>query len=80
MMILLGSFVNARAGEIPLTFLIIAILFIGKEVVSAFGQDSISQMAHIIGGLCGAVFGWFRAPEEMAPEETTKNTKEHERG
>ena len=58
MFILLSSLVNFRAGEIPLTFLLIALLFFGKEIVGALQKDQIAQFAHIIGGLCGAVFGF----------------------
>jgi rhomboid protease GluP len=58
MLILLSSFTNIRSGEIPLTFLLIVVLFLAKEVISAFGQDNISQFAHIIGGICGSLFGF----------------------
>jgi rhomboid protease GluP len=58
MLILLSSFTNIRAGEIPLTFLLVLVLFLVKEVSSAFAQDNISQFAHIIGGICGSFFGF----------------------
>lgn len=61
MMILLSSFANAELGRIPLTLVIVVIIFIGKEVVSGiFLQDNISQVTHIIGGLCGGIFGYKR--------------------
>ncbi len=58
MMILLASFANARAGHIPLTFILVVILFLGKEVVQLLDNDQISQFTHIIGGICGAMFGF----------------------
>lgn len=58
MMILLASFTNIKAGEIPLTFLVIAALFLGKEVFNAFQNNDISEFAHIIGGITGAVYGF----------------------
>lgn len=58
MLILLISFTNTRSGEIPLTFVLVAILFIGKELWMSFKSDEISQFAHIIGGACGAAFGF----------------------
>lgn len=61
MMILLGSFANAREGELPLTFILVALLYLGRECVAAFRDDSISQLAHILGGACGAGFGLLRA-------------------
>ena len=59
MLILIASFVNIRGGHIPLTVLLVAALYIGNEVVSGlFSADNISQMSHIIGGICGGVFGF----------------------
>ncbi len=59
MMILLVSFTNAKRGTIPLTFILIALLFLGKEVYSAvFVNNQTSEFAHIIGGLFGGFFGY----------------------
>jgi len=58
MFILLISFTNIRDGEIPLTFLLVVLLFLVKETMSVLEKNSISEFAHIIGGLCGAVFGF----------------------
>jgi membrane associated rhomboid family serine protease len=63
MFILVGSFTNSKSGEIPLTFILIAILFIGKEIIQSLGNDQVSQFAHIIGGLCGSVFGFVNRPK-----------------
>lgn len=57
MNIVLASFTNVRRGEIPLTFIIVLILFVGREVVDAFREDQVSQFAHILGGLVGGLFG-----------------------
>jgi rhomboid protease GluP len=61
MMILLGSFANHKPGEIPLTFLLVVGLYLAGEVTAAFRDDGISQFAHILGGLCGTVFGFGKA-------------------
>lgn len=58
LMILLVSFTNIRAGEIPLTFVAVLALFLGKEVLEAFKNDSVSQFAHIAGGVAGSIFGF----------------------
>jgi len=58
MLVLLGSFVNYEKGEVPLTFILVALLFLGKEVFASFQEDSVSQFAHIAGGLIGAAFGF----------------------
>jgi hypothetical protein len=60
MMILLSSFSNIRAKEIPLTFILVAVLFIGSEAVSILKPDRISQFSHLAGGLIGAGYGFFR--------------------
>lgn len=60
MMILLVSFTNIKRGEIPLTFLLIVALYLTREFTSAFKNDEISQISHITGGVCGAVFGFFK--------------------
>ena len=58
MLILLVSFTNMKDGKIPLTFILVALLFIGKEVIQSMEADHVSQAAHIIGGFCGSIFGF----------------------
>lgn len=58
MLIILASVVDIRHGSIPLTFVLIAGIFIGAEIVKAFRTDNVSQMAHIVGGAVGAFFGF----------------------
>ena len=58
MLIILSSLTNFKSGHIPLTFILIALLFLGKEVFNALQTDQISQFAHIIGGICGSVLGF----------------------
>jgi GlpG protein len=57
--IILASFTGFKSGEIPLTFLLIAAIFIGQQVYEGIAiQDNISNMAHIVGGIVGAVIGY----------------------
>lgn len=59
MMILLSSYANSRSGEIPLTLIFVAVLYLGTEIINGiFASDNISQTAHIIGGVTGGGFGW----------------------
>jgi membrane associated rhomboid family serine protease len=58
MMILLASFGNMKSGKIPLTFLLVLILYLGQEFYSVGKNDQVAHYAHIIGGLCGGVFGF----------------------
>jgi membrane associated rhomboid family serine protease len=63
MMILLSSFTNFSLGEMPLTFILVFILYMGVQLFNNSGPDNISHFAHIIGGLCGSFFGFFRSPK-----------------
>lgn len=67
MLIVLGSFTNFRRGQIPLTFVLIIVLYLGKEVVNALEQDNISQFGHILGGTFGALFGFVFTPTPESP-------------
>lgn len=62
MMILLASFTNFKKGEIPLTFILVLILYLGRELLNSFGgtTGNISEFAHIVGGFIGSLFGFFR--------------------
>ena len=60
MLILLSSFTNLKKGKIPLTLILALVIFIGREAFyGATTESNISHMTHIIGGLCGALFGFF---------------------
>ncbi len=60
MMILLISFTNIRGGEIPITFILIILIYVVQQVISAFKPDHISEMAHLLGGFLGSLFGFVR--------------------
>ncbi|MDR1390228.1 MAG: rhomboid family intramembrane serine protease [Treponema sp.] len=60
MMILLASFTNFSRGEIPLTFILILLIYLGREIIHSFDTNNISEFAHIVGGFCGSLFGFFR--------------------
>lgn len=57
--IVLASFTGFKEGEIPLTFILVVIIFIGQQVYEGIAvQDDISNIAHIVGGLVGAIIGY----------------------
>ena len=57
--ILLASFTGFNEGEIPLTFILVALIFIGQQVYEGITvHDDISNMAHIVGGLVGGIMGY----------------------
>ncbi|WP_297721747.1 rhomboid family intramembrane serine protease [Intestinimonas sp.] len=57
--ILMSSFTSFKEGEIPLTFVLVAAFFIGREIIDGiFVTDQISNLAHIIGGIIGGLLGY----------------------
>ena len=58
MLIVLSSLVNVKRGTVPLTFILIVVIFVGKEILAILREDQVSQMAHIIGGALGSFFGF----------------------
>ena len=60
MMIVLCSFTSVKSGKIPLTMIIVVIIYIGQEIITGIAvKDNISQLSHILGGLCGIGFGLY---------------------
>ena len=58
MMIVMSSITGSTDGSIPLTLILVLVLYVGREVVNGlFTEDNISQITHIIGGICGAFAG-----------------------
>jgi len=58
MFIVLVSIVDIQEGTIPITFILVALIFVGKEFTGMFGKDNVSQLTHIAGGVAGAIFGF----------------------
>ncbi len=61
MMILLSSFTAISKHQIPLTFLLVLVLFMGRELATGFQDKDVASLAHIVGGLCGSLFGFLTA-------------------
>lgn len=80
MMILLASFTSLSKNEIPLSFILILILYIGREIVTHQQKDNIAIIAHIAGGLCGSLFAFLATPKQKATSTVKKvtNTKKSE--
>lgn len=57
--IILASFTGFKDGEIPLTFILVATIYIGQQIYDGITvNDNVSQMAHITGGLVGSITGY----------------------
>jgi len=62
MLIVISSLGGMKNGTIPLTLILVAVFYLGGEVLRALtADDNISQLTHIIGGICGGVFGYSMA-------------------
>ena len=60
MLIILSSFVNITTGTIPVTLILICIFYVVNEIISGiFKKDDISHIGHLIGAICGFVFGFY---------------------
>lgn len=67
-MLIFLSAVSGRegGGKVPLTLILVAVIYLGREISAGlFTRDNISQLAHISGAVCGAVFGMaFRSRQQ----------------
>ena len=60
MLIILSSMVNLEAGKIPITLVLIFFFYITNEIIEGiFKKDNVSHMAHLIGAICGVIFGFY---------------------
>ena len=58
-MIMLASFTKTSGSKIPVTAILVAMLYLGNELYSAILiRDNIANSTHIIGGIVGATFGF----------------------
>lgn len=56
---LLSSFTSFKEGEIPLTVILVAVFFIGQQIIQGIlVVDNVSNLAHIIGGVVGGISGY----------------------
>lgn len=75
MMILLTSLVNMKRGTVPLTFILVSLLYLGNQIARIFQEDRVSQFAHILGGLCGAGLGfWWEYYRKPGPAEPSRGS------
>ncbi len=64
--ILLSSFASMSEGKIPLTFILVAVIYIGGQIYNGiFVDDNISNFTHIVGGVVGSIFGYALGKENL---------------
>lgn len=57
--IILSSFTAFKEGEIPMSFILVAFLYIGQEIYNGIAlRDNVSNITHILGGLVGSFAGY----------------------
>ena len=57
--ILMSSITVREDHTIPLTFVLVALIYLGQQVLQGlFTRDNVSQSTHLIGGAVGSVFGF----------------------
>lgn len=65
-LILLSSFTSIKEGAIPLTFILVAVIYIGEQIYQGiFIKDNISNLTHILGGFVGAGLGYIMNKNKM---------------
>ena len=58
MMIVLSSAAGMENGKIPITLILVIVIYLGSEVMQSLdNSDGIAHITHIVGGICGAAFG-----------------------
>ena len=66
--ILLTSFTEFREGEIPLTFILVAVIYLGQQIWDGITvRDNVSNLSHIIGGLVGSGAGYLLNMRKARP-------------
>ncbi len=59
MLIMLSSLAGSKNGGIPITFILVGVLYLSQQVYSIlFIQDNVANFMHIVGGICGTAFGF----------------------
>ncbi len=65
-LILLSSLTSIKEGEIPLTFILVAVIYIGQQIFQGvFIKDNVSNLTHIVGGVVGSCLGFVMYKHKM---------------
>ena len=58
MYIVLSTLLNIRNREIPVTFILVVVLYFGMEIMASMKEEEVSHFAHLFGGAMGAFWGF----------------------
>ena len=65
MLILLSSLAGMKTGSIPLTLILVAVIYLGQEIWDAvMVRDNVAHFMHLVGGACGTGFGFWAGKKE----------------
>jgi GlpG protein len=63
--IILSSITGFRERTIPLTFLLVAALYLGQQIYNATQNNNVAELAHIAGGVVGGSLGFVMKKNKM---------------
>lgn len=66
MLIVLSAFGNVGQSKIPITLVLIILFYLVDEMKQLPKNDNIAHGAHLIGGICGAIFGFLFINESLS--------------
>lgn len=68
MLILLNTLASITKSEIPVTFVLVLVAFLAKEILTAVDTKNIAIIAQIAGAVCGSLFTFLIAPKGRSPK------------
>ena len=66
MLIVLSAFVNVIQNKIPITLVLIILFYIVEEIRNLRKRDGIAHYGHVIGAICGGIFGFICVNQNLA--------------
>lgn len=76
MLIMLASLAGANNGSIPLTLIVVAVMYMGEQLYDiVFIKDDVANFMHIVGGVCGTAFGFYCTRRKRRPKNKASARK-----
>lgn len=70
LLIVLAATTSIKGDKIPITLILVLVFYLGEQIYSGlFTKDNISQFTHILGGICGWLFGTLIMKKRAAKSE-----------
>lgn len=78
MMIFLNSFMSFSKKKIPVSFLVIFVFYIAREVSGKTFSEIVGLIICITGGLCGSLFAFLTSPKVRAEKKSAKSENDRQ--